>query len=119
MKDQKNIDLLVQLIKSKNTELIAYTYQQLEEPVKNALILWLQSENFPTENPIDLVGNEYVIAWFNDNFKLAIFKLSYDEEEQFEGTIIFSLEKEGKICKYVTDTIEHSDSFKRNKKISK
>src|SRR5438045_615063 len=106
MKDKKEVDLLLELIKTKKLDLLAYTYDLLESPVKEALIKWLESKKFPSDNPPDLVGNEYVIAWFDNNFKLIVFTLSYEEDEQCGGTIVFSLE--GQNCKYVMDTVECS-----------
>jgi hypothetical protein len=99
-------ELLINLIKTKKLEILAYPFNMLEEPVKEALLRWLTSENFPINNPTDLIGTEYVLASFNNNYKLHIFNLSYEEEEQCAGTIVFSLE--GQNCKYVIDTVECS-----------
>ena len=106
MSNKNDVEFLLNLIKTKKLDLLAYAYDQLEPSVKDALIQWLQSESFPTDNPSDLIGNEYVIAGFNTNFKLIIFTLSYEGEEQCGGTIVFSLD--GQNCKYIMDTVECS-----------
>ena len=106
MPNTNDSEFLINLIKAKKLDLLAYPYDMLEEPVKDALLKWLRSENFPIDNPTDIIGTEYVIAWFNDNYKLYIFDLSYDGEEQCGGTIIFSLEDQN--CKYIIDTVECS-----------
>jgi len=85
---------------------MSYSFKDIDQASKDALIKWLGDENFPTDNPIDLVGDNYVLAWFSDNSKLLIFSLSYEEEEQCGGTVIFELD--GTICKYVADNVECS-----------
>ena len=97
---------LIDLITGKKASLMSYPYKDLDPAAKDALVKWLGSENFPTDKPTDLVGDDYVIAWFSDNSKLLIFSLSYEEEEQCGGTIIF--ESDGKTCKYMADTVECS-----------
>lgn len=106
MSSKNEVDLLLNLIKTKKLSLNPYSFKSMEAPIKEALKLWLKSKDFPTDNPIDLVGSEYVLAWFDDNVKLIIFGLSYDGPEQCGGTIVFSFD--GKNCTYLTDTVECS-----------
>jgi len=106
MASKNNVDVLADLIKSKKVNLLSYSFEFAESPIKEALINWLSSENFPTENPTDIVGDTYVVAWFENNFKLIVFNLSYSDAEQCGGTIVFSME--GGICKCLFDTVECS-----------
>ena len=100
-------DDLAKLITSKKLQLQPRHYATLEEAVKSELIKWLGSESYPTDNPVELLGDQYVLAWFSKDYQLCIFNLSYDGEEQCAGTLIFSLE--GKTCKYLADTIQCSE----------
>ena len=98
---------LLSLIKEKKFTLLAYTYDLLEEPVKDALKSWLLSRNMPNDTPTDAFGTEYVLAWYDDNYKIFVFDLSVEEEEQCAGSVVFSLE--GNTCTFLFDNVKCSD----------
>lgn len=100
-------EILVNLIKTKKVDLGSFSYKDLDSPVKKVLLNWLESKNFPIDNPEEIIGDGGIVAWFNADSKLFIFGLSYEEEEQCGGTIILSLE--GNTCKYVADTVKCSE----------
>ncbi len=82
--------LLLDLIKSGKLSIQSYPYQQADPGLKKALIKWLSDNGFPSDNPIEIVGDSFVEVFFTKNNRLFIFFLDFAGPEVCSGQIVLA-----------------------------